>query len=730
MSIADKASTATRHGSSDFGLTSFGVSKIQDHHHQRLAVIYVRQSTPRQVLEHQESTRLQYQLAERAEQFGWRKDRVLIIDEDLGITGRYAEPRTGFQRLLAEVGLNHVGLVLGTEMSRLARSNKDWHQLLELCAIFRCLLADQDGLYDPVDYNDRLLLGLKGAMSEAELHILKSRMLNGSRNKASRGELVTHLPVGYIRLPTDEVVLDPDEQVQATIRLAFEKFDELGTAMLLLRYLRDQDIHLPFRVKSGLNKGQTEWRPARYSTVNYILKNPTYAGTYTYGRYQQDPRRTVIGAPNSGRFLAPIEDWKIILHDKFPAYISWDQYVANRERLEENRAKFDTPGVPRDGNALLAGILVCGRCGRRLQPHYKERPEGTAYFCQGEFPHVPDSQCQRLIAKAVDELVYKLVLDVVQPASLKICLESAERIREERRRLHEHWEQRIQRAAYATTLAQRQYDSIDPENRLVARELERRWEQALVEQRQLEEDFDRFKRDHPKELSESELNQIECLSAALPDLWNSASTSNADRQTIVRHLVDHVEIEVQGNSELVDVAIHWAGGYVSQHEVIRSVASYEQLHRFDEMKSFIEDLWQTGHATPAIATRLNSKGFRTPKRQGKFTRHMVRKLLDKWGLTQVMRPQISAEMAKLEPNEWWLIDLSRELHVDKSTLARWCRKDWCHARKLAGRCKWWVVWADREERERLKRLYECSRGRGKNMYSYQELRTPKPRPTQ
>ncbi len=728
MSVSEREQNSV---AADYGLSSFGLSKIENHHFERLAVVYVRQSTPRQVLEHRESTRLQYQLVDRAETFGWRKDRVLIVDEDLGITGRSAEPRFGFQRLLAEVGLNHVGIVLGTEMSRIARSNKDWHQLLELCAMFHTLLADQDGLYDPIDYNDRLLLGLKGAMSEAELHILKSRMLNGSRNKARRGELITHLPVGYVRLHGDEVALDPDEQVQSTLRLVFEKFEELGTAMAVLRYLRDRDIKLPFRVKSGLNKGQLEWRPARYSTVGYVLKNPTYAGTYTYGRYQQDPRRAVAGEPNSGRFLANIEDWKIVIHDKLPAYITWDQYRANRKRLEDNQSRFDTPGTPRDGNALLAGILICGRCGRRLQPHYKKRAAGTAYLCTGDFPHVPDSKCQRLIAKAVDELVADLILEVVQPASLVISLEAAERIREERRRLYEHWEQRVERAAYSASLAQRQYDAVEPENRLVARELERRWEKALGEQRQIEEDFGRFKEEQPKELSPAEQEQVEHLSSALPELWHADSTSNADRQTIVRHLIDHVEVEVQNDSELVDVAIHWAGEYVSHHEVIRSVGRYEQLHRFDEMKALIEGLWKTGHGTPAVARRLNAEGFRTPTRQSRFTRHMVRKLLDKWGLTEASRPQIPASLSQLEPDEWWLVDLGCKLQIDKSTLARWCRKGWVHSRKLPGRCKWWVIWADEEELDRMQRLFACSRGQGKNSHSYsQQLRLPKPKPAQ
>lgn len=708
---------------------SFGASKIREHHHDRLAIVYVRQSTPRQVLEHRESTLLQYQLADRAEQWGWRKDRILVIDDDLGLSGNTAEGRTGFQRLLAEVSLNHVGLVLGIEMSRLARSCKDWHQFLELCALFRCLLADQDGLYDPGDFNDRLLLGLKGTMSEAELHVLKGRMQQGSWNKARRGELVTHLPVGYLRVHGEEVSLDPDEQVQCAIRLVFKKFEELGTGMLVLRYWRDHGIRLPFRVRTGLNAGQLEWRDAKYSTIMNILKNPTYAGIYTHGRYQQDPRRKVVGNSSQGRFLAPIDDWKVIIHDKFPAYISSEQFMENTKRLKDNRTDFETPGVPRDGNALLAGILICGRCGRRLHPHYKGRPSTTAYFCLGEYPHVPDSQCQRMIAKCVDELVERLVLEVIRPASLKVCLESAARIHEERQQLYVHWEQRIERANYQSSLARRQYDAVDPENRLVTRELERRWEQTLIEKRQLEEEFHRFQSHQPQQLSEADLKQIEALSANLPSLWHAESTSNADRQTIVRHLIHQVVVEVQGDTELVDVTLHWAGGFISQYEVLRAIGTYEQLHRFDEMKSLIEELWRNGHPTQVLSERLNTDGFRTPKLHHQFTRHMVRKLLDKWGLTIPLRPIICAHRAKLELHEWWTIDLAREIGMDISTLNRWCRKGWVHTRELKGRCKW-IVWADAEECERLKSLYACSRGQGKNKFSHADLRIPKPRPNQ
>lgn len=708
--------------------SSGGLSKMRDHHLDRLAVVYVRQSTARQVLEHQESTRLQYQLADRAEALGWRKDRIVVIDDDLGKSGASAEQRTGFQRLLADVSLDHVGLVLGIEMSRLARSCKDWHQLLELCALFRCLLADQDGLYDPGDYNDRLLLGLKGTMSEAELHILKGRMQQGSWNKARRAELITHMPLGYQKLPDGSVVMEPDEQVHSVVRMVFQKFEELGSAMAVIRYFRTHQIRLPFRVSSGVRKGQLEWRDAKYTTIASMIRNPTYSGAYTFGRYQQDPKQKIVGDASSGRFLAPLEEWKVIVPDRFPAYITWDQYRANIAKLRQNRSQYDTKGIPRDGNALLAGILICGRCGRRMQPHYKPNPDSTAYMCCGQYPHAEKTGCQRLIAEPLHDLVVSLTLNAIAPAALHLSLESAERVREERLQLHRLWEQRRERAGYQAALAQRQYEAVDPENRLVARELERRWEQALSDQRNLNEEFDRFQREQPKELSAVDLKMIEELSTNLPCLWNSSTTSNSDRQMIVRHLIEKVAITVQGTTELADVSIHWAGGYVSQHQVLRAVAAYEQLCQFDEMKALIESLWRTGHTTPRIAEQLNARGFRTPTRRSPFSRHMVRKLLDKWGLTEPQRAQVSAENAQLGPDEWWLTDLARQVHADISTLARWCRWKWIHSRRIPDRCKWWVAWADADELERIKRLLACSK---KSLNSYPpELKSPRPRPSQ
>jgi len=709
-------------------------TKIQDHHLTRLAIVYVRQSTPRQVIDHRESTALQYNLAERAQQYGWPKDRVLIIDDDQGQSGRSADCRLGFQRLLAEVGLNHVGLVLGIEMSRLTRSCKDWYNLIELCALFGCLLADQDGLYDPRDPNDRLLLGVKGTLSEAEWHLIQNRMQQGSLNKARRGELEKHVLSAYLRQATGEVVMDPDEQVQAVVRLVFDQFAQRGSAMAVLRYLLQHNIRLPLRPLSGPNKGQLEWHVPGYSTIICMLHNPTYAGLYVHGRYQTDPQRAVGGNGTGGRFIAKMEDWKVAIPDRLPAYISWESYLANQQRLQANRSLFDTRGVPRNGAALLAGIVVCGNCGRRMHPTYKGGNKSVSYFCDGGYPQNGNDRCQRLASRDVDRLVAEQVLLAMEPASLQVSLQAAERLQNERQYLHEHWGQQLERATFVAERAKRQYDAVEPENRLVARELERRWEETLNEQRRLEEDYQRFQSEQPEKLSVLEMEQIAALAEDIPKLWNAASTSAAERQTIVRHLIDNVVLTVKDKSELVEMTIHWRGEYLTHHELTRPVARYEQLHDFARLKERITALWKSGCTTTTIAETLNAEGFHMPRgrhQQGEHqhTRKTVRKLIDEWGLSQPKRAQLDVLRARLQPHEYWLIDLGRELGVNRATLARWCRRGWVHARRLTGPCSWWVIWADAEEQDRLRRLYAFGRGcPGPEGSRYpKELRTPKSR---
>ena len=355
--------------------------KITPRHSDRLAVVYVRQSTAQQVLDHQESTRLQYGLVARAQDLGWAVDRVVVIDDDLGQSGASADARVGFQRLVSEVSLDHVGLVLGIEMSRLARSSKDWHQLLEICALFGTLIADLDGVYDPGQYNDRLLLGLKGTMSEAELHILKQRMEQGRLSKARRGELAVPVPSGYLRRPSGEVVLDPDEQVQEVIRLIFRKFAELGTLNAVLRYLVKHRIQLGIRVREGPGKGELVWRRPNRMTLQNLLKNPIYAGAYAYGRRQVDPRTKQPGRPSTGRRVSEPDEWYVLLRDRGPAYLSWDQYERNLARLKANRARAEEVGAARHGPSLLAGLVVCAQCGRRLHVRYGGRRHRHTYVC-------------------------------------------------------------------------------------------------------------------------------------------------------------------------------------------------------------------------------------------------------------------------------------------------------------------------------------------------------------
>jgi DNA invertase Pin-like site-specific DNA recombinase len=649
--------------------------------------VYVRQSSPRQVEEHRESADLQYGLTRRAEQYGWSKDRILVIDDDQGQSGRTAEGRLGFQRLIAEVSLDHVGLVLGIEMSRLARSNKDWHQLLELCALFRCLLADQDGLYDPSNYNDRLLLGLKGTMSEAELHILRGRMYQGSLNKARRGELITHAPLGYLRTPNGEIGIDPDRQIQDAVKLVFEKFDELGSAMSLLRYLRQHDIRLPVRPIYG----------------------PTYAGSYAHGRFQTDPRRRTTGK-DQGRFRAEMDEWKVLIHGKLPAYITWDQYVANVNRLRDNSSQFDTVGAVRDSESLLAGIIFCGRCGKRTFPHYKGKTKPAAYVCPGDYSSGGSAKCQRISARFVDDLIAAQVLAAMEPASLELSLQATGELQEERNHIRRQWQRRLQSASSHADRVRRQYDAADPSNRLVASKLERQWEDALGEQRRLKEEHDRYLRDQPENFSPDDIEAVRKLAADIPFLWQESPRFSTDHKQIVRYLIGRVVIEVHSASEVVAVTIHWQGGFESQHELIRSVARYEQLRSFPQLRDRIDQLWRSGRSTTAIAESLNSEGFHTTTSGNGYTRHTVRKLLDSWGLTRLQRGQISAEIAKLDTNEWWLVDLSRKLEVDRTTLARWCRRGWVNARQLPGQRRWWIIWADEDECNRLQQLFRHGRG--------------------
>jgi DNA invertase Pin-like site-specific DNA recombinase len=609
--------------------------KVNEAHLQRLALVYVRQSTLQQLEKHQESTRLQYGLVERARELGWDCNRVEVIDEDQGKSGATAQGRAGFQRLVSEVTLNHVGIVLGVEMSRLARSCRDWYQLLEVCGLFGTLIADMDGIYDPANYNDRLLLGLKGTMSEAELHVLKQRLLAGMRAKAARGELSVRLPMGYVRLPSGEVVKDPDEQAQAAVALVFEQFARCGTINGMLQYLVQHHIQLPHRSYNRHDRGELQWLAPHRVTLSNLLHNPIYAGAYVYGRRPTDPRHRQPGHPRTGRLVADPEDWPVLIKDRLPAYISWEQFENNVRQIRTNAC--NQKGVIRRGSSLLAGLVVCGRCARRMSTEYSDNGYGLRYCCSSMAVAYGEPRCQSLVGRILDEWVGQQVLAALEPAALEVSLKAIEEVQAERAHLHRHWQQRLERARYEAERAQRQFNAVEPENRLVARTLERQWEAALQAQDQLQAEFERFQASQPATLDDAEREAIRRLATDIPALWDAATTTAEDRQAIIRQLVERVVVTVQGESEKVDVQLHWIGGHVTAATITRPVPRFEQLSYYPQLLARVAALHGEHQALDAIAERLNAEGWRPPKRHQAFNANAVKTLLQAQGLCRHRR---------------------------------------------------------------------------------------------
>jgi DNA invertase Pin-like site-specific DNA recombinase len=676
--------------------------KLHAWHYARLAVVYVRQSTPQQVLKHQESTRLQYGLASRAEELGWPSERILVIDDDLRKSGSTADGRTGFQRLVSEVSLDHVGLILGIEMSRLARSNKDWHQLLELCALFRTVIADLDGIYDPAHYNDRLLLGLKGTMSEAELHILKQRMYQGSLSKARRGALQFALPVGYVWDAAGAIQFDPDEQVQAVVRLVFRLFDELGTLGSLVRYLRQHQIELGVRVREGPGKGALVWRRPNRATVQMMLKHPLYAGAYVYGRRQVDPRRKHPARPQTGRVVVAPAAWHAYLPDHGPAYISAEQYAQNQARRASNRARAEAKGAVRPGAALLAGLVVCARCQVRLGVHYNGRRTHHTYDCTERRNHYGEPLCQHVPGPALDAFVNQQVLAALEPAALELSLTAAERVEQERAALDRLWQQRRERAAYEAARAARQYHAVEPEHRLVARTLERAWEETLVAQQQLEEEYHRFLSQQPRGLTTQERAIIRRLASDIPALWTAPTTTVADRKEIIRQVVERVVVAAQGRSERVRVRIDWVGGGQTEAEMVRDIARLSDLSYYPQLCARVAALTDDGISAPAIADQLHAEGYRPARHSARFGLAQVTELQRRLGL-RPCHPRIRDREA-VGPQEWRASDLADRLCLTRSSLHRWIQLGWVQARQEDGRLRRWIVWADEAELARLAQL--------------------------
>lgn len=608
-------------------MSDFAANKLTAEHLRRQAYLYVRQSTYRQVDENQESTRRQYALRDRATALGWPADRVVVIDSDLGHSGASAVDRPGFQRLVADVGMGRVGIVMGLEVSRLARSSVDWSRLLELCALTDTLLLDEDGLYDPGNFNDRLLLGLKGTMSEAELHFLKARMRGGLLNKARRGELRTVLPVGFVYAPDGRVVLDPDQQVQQAIGCLFATFRRTGSAMATLRAFHNQNLSFPRRILKGPHRGELRWAPLTQDLVLNVLRNPRYAGAFFFGRHRC--RRTPGG---QRRTTLPQQEWIALFPGTHPGYISWSEYEEHLRRLEANitsRADHPRASPPREGSALLQGLAMCGRCGTRMMVQYKKYKSRTfpVYVCPRERRIHGCLTCQSIPGTDLDTAVGALVVEAFAPLTLEVALGVQQELEARSAEVDRLRRQQVDRMRYAAELAQRRYMSVDPANRLVAAQLETEWNEALSALRTAEEDYHIQRQADRLTIGEEQKAQVLALATDFPQLWNDPHTAARDRKRLLRLLVEDVTLL---RDPEITAHVRFKGGAIRTLTLPLPLAASQLYRTSDAVVQEIDRLLDE-HTESQAAEILNRKGLRSGY-QRCFTAPKVHRIAQQYGL--------------------------------------------------------------------------------------------------
>lgn len=602
--------------------------KVTALHLERKAYLYVRQSSMHQVFENTESTRRQYALKERAISFGWRIEDIVVIDSDQGQSGASAADREGFQYLVAEVGLGRVGVVLGLEVSRLARNNTDWHRLLEICALSDTLIVDEDGLYNPGDFNDRLLLGLKGTMSEAELHMLRARLRGGLLNKARRGELKTPLPVGMVYDATEQVILDPDQQVQNSIHHLFRMFQRTGSASATVKAFRDQKLLFPRRPRYGPQKGELVWGALTHNRARQVLHNPRYAGAFVFGRFRQQRRpenRVSIQ-------LLPRDQWHTVLPDAHPGYITWDQYNQNLKKLEENAMAHGherRQSPPREGPALLQGLLVCGVCGDRMTLRYQSRHGKLSpiYVCQRARIEYSDPICQNIPGAGIDEAISELLLETVTPTAVEVAIrvqdEMQKRI-EEVDRLHR---QAVQRAEYEAQIARRRFMQVDPDNRLVADALEADWNDKLRAYREAQEQYEKQSKSARVELTKEQRAKIAAVATDFPALWRDPKTPQRERKRMVRLLLEDVTLI---RNKTITAHVRFKGGATKTLSLPIPLNAWKMRQTPEQTVQKIDRLLD-GYTDGQIAMIMNDQGYLSG--QGKpFTPLIIRNIKRKYSL--------------------------------------------------------------------------------------------------
>jgi DNA invertase Pin-like site-specific DNA recombinase len=643
-------------------MTNDPQQKVQASHLKRNAYLYVRQSTLRQVFENTESTKRQYGLRQRAVALGWSEERIIVIDNDLGQSGASSADREGFQRLVSEVGVGHAGIVLGLEVSRLARNSMDWHRLLEICAITDTLILDEDGIYDPAHFNDRLLLGLKGTMSEAELHVLRARLQGGILNKARRGELEMRPPVGLVYNSAGTLVLDPDQQVQHCLRWLFATFRQTGSATATAKAARHQGLAFPRRCGKGPHKGELLWTGLDHSHVLRILHNPRYAGAFVYGRTHT--RKTVDGGKHLRK--VPRDQWDILIPGVHAGYLSWDEYEQNQKRLHESAQAIGADrrrGPPREGPALLQGLVVCGRCGNRMTVRYHSRhghlcPE---YVCQREGIEHAEPICQRVPGSGIDHAIGELLVAAVNPVALEVTLavqrELHSRLEEADRLRHKQ----VERAQYESDLAQRRYLRVDPDNRLVADSLEADWNHKLRALTEAHEEYARRHEQDARVLTDDQRATILALASDFPRLWRDPATPDRERKRMVRLLLEDVTLN---RDHQITLQIRFKGGAHKTLNLPLPLQSWQKCVTPSAVVNEIDQLLNK-HTVLEIAAILNERGIVSGAGRP-FHPYLVARLVRSYGL----KPRYDRLR---EAGLLTLLEMADALHISPTHVKIWNR---------------------------------------------------------
>ena len=636
--------------------------KVTASHLNRTAYLYVRQSTLHQVEKHSESTQRQYALRQRAVALGWPTERVTIIDDDLGHSGAHTTDRLGFQRLVSEVGLGKAGIVMGLEVSRLARNSADWHRLLEICALTETLILDEDGLYDPQHFNDRLVLGLKGTMSEAELHLLKARMRGGVLSKARRGELKSPLPVGLVYNEKDEATLDPDQQIQDAIRLLFTTFRRAGSAFGVVKAFREQGLLFPRILHKGPRKGEVLWGELLHCRVLQILHNPRYAGSFFYGR-----THTRKKADGTTAFeLLPRDQWHTLLHGAHVGYISLEEFEENQQRLKQTCQAFGLDrhkSPPREGAALLQGLVMCGICGRPMTVHYHQQQHERLvpeYVCQKEsIEHAASPQCQRIMGGGIDEAMGRLVVDSVSPMALEVALNVQQELQSRLEEANGLRHKQVERAQYEADLARRRYMKVDPDNRLVADTLEADWNQKLRGLAEAQETYERGCQADRAILTETQRQEILSLAVNFPRLWNDPKTPQRERKRMIRLLIEDVTLIRNGH---IAAHVRFKGGATHTLTLPLPLSARDL---WTTPSSLIEEIDRLldHHTCGEIAAILNQRGILSPKERN-FHMELVWRIQDDYGL--------KTRYERLRENGLkTLQETAKDLSVITQTVIRW-----------------------------------------------------------